>query len=262
MILRGSVFSQILQMDTGITVVIPDKYEEGKDYKAAYLLHGLGGGCGNWVDHTLLTLYARDYRTAFIMPEAARSFYTDMKYGQKFFTYVTEELPAICKSVFHISAKPSDTAVIGASMGGYGALKCALSKPEQYGYCASSSAACLYLKEYLDEYRPKGKWDEVRAAFGDQMVMDFLSIHGEDLQWKPENEILCLADKAEKQKEKPRIYMACGYGDYLRDSNVRFADEMKKRDFDFTFEEWEGEHGWYFFDQALKKALEYGYNGR
>ena len=257
MILRGSVFSQILQMDTGITIVVPDKYEEGKEYKAAYLLHGLGGGSGNWGDHTMLTLYARDYDTIFIMPEAARSFYTDMKYGQKFFTYVAEELPMICKTVFHISAKRQDTAVIGASMGGYGALKCALSKPEQYGYCAAFSSACLYLKEYLDEYRPKEKWDEVRAAFGDQMVMDFLAIHGEELEWKPEHEILCLADRAEKEKEKPRIYMACGYKDYLREFNVRFAKEMKNRDFDFTFEEWEGQHDWYFFNQALEKALKY-----
>ncbi len=41
----------------------------------------------------------------FVMPEVARSFYADMKYGLKYFTYVTEELPNICKTVFRISAK-------------------------------------------------------------------------------------------------------------------------------------------------------------
>ena len=51
--------------------------------------------------------------------------------------------------------------------------------------------------------------------------------------------------------------MACGYKDYLREFNVRFAKEMKNRDFDFTFEEWEGQHDWYFFNQALEKALKY-----
>jgi len=50
---------------------------------------------------------------------------------------------------------------------------------------------------------------------------------------------------------------ACGYKDYLREFNVRFAKEMKNRDFDFTFEEWEGQHDWYFFNQALEKALKY-----
>lgn len=257
MILRGSFYSEALEMATGLTVVVPDKYEEGRDYKAAYVLHGLKGNNGNWVDNTMLPIYAREYRTIFIMPEVARSFYTDMKYGQKFFTYVTEELPVICKSVFHISPKREDTAVIGASMGGYGALKCALARPEQYSYCAAFSAACLYLKEYLDEYRPRERREEVREAFGDQMVMDFLSIHGEDLEWNPENEIMYLVDRAEKQPEKPKIYLACGDRDFLRESNVKFAGEMKNRKFNFTYEEWEGMHDWYFFNQALKKALEY-----
>lgn len=31
---------------------------------------------------------------------------------------------------------------------------------------------------------------------------------------------------------------------------------MKKLDFDFTYEEWAGDHDWYFFNEALKKALE------
>lgn len=257
MILRGNVVSQCLEMSTGLTILVPDRYEEGHSYKTAYVLHGLRGSSGNWADNTMLPIFAREYNTVFIMPEVARSFYTDMKYGQKFFTYVTEELPVICKSVFHISSKREDTAVIGASMGGYGALKCALAKPEQYSYCAAFSAACLYLKEYLDEYRPPEKREEVRAAFGDQIVSDFLSIYGEELEWKPENEIMYLVEQAEKKTEKPKIYLACGDEDYLHESNARFAGEMKNRNFDFTYEEWPGKHDWYFFNQALEKALTY-----
>jgi putative tributyrin esterase len=30
---------------------------------------------------------------------------------------------------------------------------------------------------------------------------------------------------------------------------------MKNLDFDFTYEEWPGSHDWYFFNEALKKAL-------
>ena len=60
-----------------------------------------------------------------------------MKYGLPYFSYLTEELPTICKSIFRISADREHTAVMGGSMGGYGALKCALSKPEQYGMCAA-----------------------------------------------------------------------------------------------------------------------------
>ena len=76
-----------------------------------------------------------------------------MKYGLKYFSYITEELFKICKNIFNISSKREDTAIMGASMGGYGALKCALSKPEQYGFCGAFSPAFLFLKDYLNYER-------------------------------------------------------------------------------------------------------------
>ena len=80
----------------------------------------------------------------------------DMEYGFRYFTYVTEELPAICKDIFRISAEREDTAIIGGSMGGYGALRCALSRPGQYGMCAAFSSGCLFLKEGIEELKANG----------------------------------------------------------------------------------------------------------
>jgi S-formylglutathione hydrolase FrmB len=36
---------------------------------------------------------------------------------------------------------------------------------------------------------------------------------------------------------------------------------MKTHDFDFTYEEWSGDHDWYFFNDALKKTIEFWYGG-
>ncbi|MGG7079589.1 alpha/beta hydrolase [Clostridium sardiniense] len=256
MILRGNVFSKILGMDTGITVIVPNKFKESDKYKVAYLLHGLCGDNGSWADNTMLPVYANNYNTIFIMPEVARSFYTDMKYGQKFFSYVTEELPEICKRVFNISNKREDTVIIGGSMGGYGALKCALSEPEKYGYCCAFSSACLFLKEYLDIQRESGKTEEFRSMYGEQLITDFLSAFGPELEWNPKDEILELAKSVSVQEIKPKIYLACGTEDYLRDYNIRFCNEIEKINLNFTYEEWEGIHDWYFFDEALKKSLQ------
>jgi S-formylglutathione hydrolase FrmB len=57
----------------------------------------------------------------------------------------------------------------------------------------------------------------------------------------------------------PKIYVACGVQDDLRKENLTFRDEMKNYDFDFTYEEWPGAHDWYFFNDALKKTLEFWY---
>ncbi|QZY56441.1 alpha/beta hydrolase [Crassaminicella profunda] len=255
MILRGNTFSKILEMETGITVVAPNEIAEEGKYKVAYLLHGLCGRSGDLVDYTMLPAFANDYNIIFIMPEVARSFYTDMKYGLKYFSYISEELPAICKSIFNISSQREDTIIMGASMGGYGALKCALSKPEQYGYCCAFSSACLYLKEGLDMQRLYGHTEEFKQAYGEQTVNDFYAAFGPELEWSSKYEIMDLAKKINHKKKKPIIYATCGTEDYLRECNIRFKEDMRMLDFDFTFEEWEGKHDWYFFNESIRKAL-------
>ena len=255
MILRGTVFSNILQMETGISIITPHVLLPQK-YKVVYLLHGIGGNHEKWVNHSMLPFYDKNGNTIFIMPEVARSFYTDMKYGFCYFTYITEELPEICKNLFSISAKREDTAIAGVSMGGYGALKAAFSKPELYGKCAAFSSACLFLKKALEEQKKYGIQKEFIERYGKQLYVDFQAILGEDLHWKPEHELLELAKKCEEKKQKPQIYMACGTEDSFYKENTIFYEKLKELSFDVTYESWEGNHDFLFFDTALKKAIE------
>ena len=256
MILRGNVFSKVLEMDTGITVITPNDLKPNEDYKVAYLLHGICGNNGTWSDYTMLPFYASHGKTIYILPEVGRSFYADMKYGFQYFKYITEELPEICKNLFHISAKREDTAVIGGSMGGYGALKCALSKPEQYGFCGAFSSACLFMKENLEEHKKHGQEPWFVQMYGEKTVQDFLLAFGYDLEWNPKDDIVELAKSIEKTSVKPILYTACGTEDFFYKDNVRFSEEMKKLEMDFTFEEWTGKHDFPFFNEALRKAIE------
>ncbi len=254
MILSGNVFSTKLGMETSITIVTPNRFEVGHSYQVAYLLHGLCGRSGDWAEYTMLPVFANDYNVVFIMPEVARSFYADMKYGLDYFSYVTEELPVICQSVFNLSARREDTAVIGASMGGYGALKCALSKPEQYGFCCAFSSPCLFLKE---DFQRVGGGEEFKKSYGPQLYKDFQAVFGENLEWNPKNDLLNLATRIKALEIKPRIYATCGMEDSLHDDNLRFRNDMKELGFDFTYEDWHGNHDWYFFNEALKRAIEF-----
>jgi S-formylglutathione hydrolase FrmB len=256
MILRGNVSSDILHMQTGISVLAPDKWRGTEPTRVVYLLHGLHGDHSTWLDNTMLPVFAKEYNILFVMPEVGRSFYSDMRHGHKFFTYITDELPDLCKTVFHISERREDTAVMGCSMGGYGALKAALSKPEQYGFCGAISSACLFLKGYLDGLREDAtKWLKEGGADAQAILRDFCAVFGDDLLWKAENDILELMQKAQAAPVKPRIYATCGIQDDLHDENFQFQLEMKKLNFDFTYEEWPGIHDWYFFNDALRKAI-------
>lgn len=247
MILRGSIYSNTLNMETGITVITPNNMGQAEKYKVCYVLHGLCGGNGDYANFTQLPLYAFDKDIIFICPEVQRSFYTDMKFGYDYFTYVLDELPQSVKLVFNISAAREDTAVIGGSMGGYGALKCALTRPEQYGFCGAFSSGCLFLKDYLPICRKAEKLD----------FPDFRAIYGDEMEYKPENDIIALAEKAASGKIKPVIYSSCSSNDWLLDDNRHFAEIMKNMPFDFTYEELEGSHDLWFFGKAALRALDF-----
>jgi S-formylglutathione hydrolase FrmB len=261
MILRGSVFSQTLAMETGITILVPDGFSRDEPYRVAYLLHGLCGRNGDVVDYSMLPVFARDCHAVFVMPEVARSFYTDMTYGLRYFTYVADELPRICRDVFRISARREDTAVMGASMGGYGALKCALSRPEQYGSCCAFSSACLFLRDFLDGEGQQRDVQALKATYGDQLITDFQAAFGERLASDPRNDLLELARNVSNAAVKPRIYCTCGTEDGFHGDNVRFRDAIAQLNFDVVYEEWAGVHDWTFFNESYRRALQWCFGG-
>ena len=244
MILRGHVFSQCLKLDTPINILTPKEISHDEPYRVCYLLHPLESCGGSWLEHTLLPLWAETHRTVFVMPDGQRSFYTDMKYGLKYFSYVSEELPEIVQNTFQISAKRQDTAIIGASMGGYGALRAALLHPDRFGFCGAISPAILYLKKFLEYQRedPGILHEEFSACFGESMP------------WSPEYEITELAKRC--KEIKPMIYLAAGSEDFAKRPSARMLDDLTQLGFSVTRESWEGGHDWDFFGAALKSALE------
>ncbi len=253
MILRGNFFSQTLEMETTITIVAPDKFSS-QPLKVVYLLHGICGRSGDWVDYTMLPNYSKNYHAVFIMPEVARSFYSDMKYGLKYFSYITEELPLMINSIFQISKRRDDIAIIGASMGGYGALKCALTKPDQYSFCGAFSSPCIMLKEHLEYSEGAKKFKEL---FGERLFTDFQAVFGETIDWNPQEDVIELAKKAKGKTIKPNFYLACGTEDSFYNDNKRFQGILHDLSYNSVFEDWNGNHDWIFFDEALKRALKY-----
>ncbi|MGB4406586.1 MAG: alpha/beta hydrolase family protein [Sphaerochaeta sp.] len=144
------LFSGTLMMDTSVTIIFPQNCARIREdrkpfftgpYKVLYLLHGLKQNETSWIRMSSIERYVSQLPLVVVMPSVHRSFYTDQERGFPYFTYVADELPALVKEMFNISSKREDTFVAGLSMGGYGAIKLALSRPEQYGYAASLSGA-------------------------------------------------------------------------------------------------------------------------
>ena len=141
-LLHCEINAKSIRMVTSVCAILPhDTYDGEKPVKTLYLLHGRSHNYSVWTRYTNLERYAEVHHAAVIMPEVNRSFYTDMRYGVDYQTYVSEELPDLCESMFRISKNPEDRFIAGMSMGGYGALKTALSHPDRYAACGMISAA-------------------------------------------------------------------------------------------------------------------------
>ena len=132
-------YSYELAMNTQATVLLPERRgvpytsREGRPYPVLYLLHGHGQDHTSWLRLTRLENYLQNSDVIVVMPNGGRGCYVDGVHSHRYGTYLTEELPCILKNWFHISDQREETMIAGMSMGGYGALRAALSHPEQYG---------------------------------------------------------------------------------------------------------------------------------
>ena len=125
----------------------------GGDAPVLYLLHGLSDDDTIWLRRTSIERYAAPLGLAVVMPQVARSFYTDEAHGNRYWTFLSEELPQLARSFFHLSDRREDTFVAGLSMGGYGALKWALHRPGRFAAAASLSGALDLVAVSQDEWR-------------------------------------------------------------------------------------------------------------
>ena len=147
-LLHVNFYSRTLERETQMDVILPEAAKkligmEGvatRQCKTLYLLHGMSDDQTIWQRRTSIERYAAAYGLAVVMPTTDLGWYTDMYRGDKYFAFITRELPAVCRDLFPMmSPRREDTYVAGLSMGGYGALKCAL---RARAMCSAAGLRC------------------------------------------------------------------------------------------------------------------------
>lgn len=241
-------FSESLGVNTTVNVVLPQKSvngeigtENGKSadkLKCLYLLHGLSDDYSIWLRRTSIERYAQKYGICVVMPDGNRSFYTDMKYGGNYYTYIAKELPKIVKAYFNISGEKEDNYIAGLSMGGYGALKTAL---KENNYCAAAGLSSVA---------------DIRAMAG-RFKNDYTAIFGEDVVIPDNEDLFYLAKERNSDANKPRIFMAVGTEDFMYNDNVRLKNAFEALDYDYTYIEESGSHEWGFWDKHIQNVLKW-----
>ena len=246
--------SDTLKVGVTVNVIIPEKAKTligmqtgvGDTYKTLYLLHGLSDDNTIWMRRTSIERYAAEKGIAVVMPNIGRNWYADTAYGAKYFTFITEELPKVCRGFFNgMSHKREDTFIAGLSMGGYGAVKAALRCPETYGGCGSLSGAF----DIFDMRRLK-------------MLDEWKGIFGFDLEDPNElrgtiHDVYALAEQNAKAGVPfPKMYLWCGESDGWVKANQEFHQLLDRLEVPHTYVESEGNHSWKWWDLHIQDVLD------
>ena len=252
-LIQCEFFSEVLSLSSSMTVILPQATTSqigmtgavrAARHPTLYLLHGMSDDHTIWLRRTSIERYVAPLGLAVVMPAAHRSFYTDMAQGYKYWTFLSEELPALARSFFPLSDAREDNFVAGLSMGGYGAFKLALSYPDRYAAAASLSGA-LDLVPLFQNLQDTNIRAERALIFG-----DLAAIPGS------RNDLFFLAEQVIKAgAARPRLYQCCGTGDQLYANNVQARECFRSLGLAVTYEEGPGEHEWGYWDQQIQRVL-------
>ncbi|HJO93477.1 MAG TPA: alpha/beta hydrolase family protein, partial [Victivallales bacterium] len=234
-LIQCEFFSEVLGLSSSMNVILPQNVNIPFGINAKkihnvppvlYLFHGYSDNHSVWMRRTSIERYAVEAGIAVVMPAVNLSFYTDMIHGNKYWTFISEELPKIVHSFFKLSTKRSETFVAGLSMGGYGAFKLALSKPENYAAAGSFSGA-------LDVYslcKAADVSEKIKSLYNIFDDPEIILNTQRDLYWL----VRKLNEKKLWKRKFPKLFQCCGTEDFLYKDNIRFRDYLRENNnFDF-----------------------------
>lgn len=248
--LRCDFYSEALELSTSMTVLLPQETAtqigmpgvvRPHGTPVLYLLHGLSDDDTIWLRRTSIERYVAELGLAVVMPQVHRSFYTDLPHGRgRYWEFLSEELPGVVEQSFVVSSRPEDTFVAGLSMGGYGAMKLALSRPDRFAAAGSFSGA-LDVRAFADSSEAGPLIDTVWGGNSPAGTADDL--------------LTLLATAA--PASTPLLWATCGTDDVLVHHQRRFVEAARAAGLDITADEHPGEHEWGFWDAHVQRFLEW-----
>ena len=251
-------YSEALGVQTAVYVILPQPLSAGQigvserrrraaKHPVLFLFHGMSDDHTIWLRRTSVERYAAERGLAVVMPAVGRSYYQDMAHGPRYWTFVSDELPRLVRSFFPLSNRREANFVAGLSMGGYGAMRLALTYPERYAAAASLSGAvdvaerCRLAAGAADA----GGRREMRDMFGED-----LAVAGTD------RDLFHLARRlATSRVPRPRVYQYCGKKDFLYRDSLRFRNLLRRQRFSLTYAEDGGDHSWPHWDRQIQKVI-------
>lgn len=231
--------SASLQRDMPYRVILPASVRPNQKLPVVYLLHGGGGGFRDWSNYSDVARFA-EQGLILVMPEGASSYYVNAaaRPQNRYEDYITKDLITDVESRFSVATDRANRAIIGVSMGGFGAVVLALKHPDLFAFAAGISSALdvptrqfsiRRIAQYRGHAQIFGPWgSETRKA----------------------NNPYVLVGAADPAKA-PYLYLTCGEQEGLLPANQHFAALLKRHGFNFEFHPGAGGHNWNQWNRRL-----------
>jgi S-formylglutathione hydrolase FrmB len=238
-VMRDEVFqSAALGRQMHYRVILPTVIASGQQLSVVYLLHGADGDFRDWSNNSGVAQYAEG-GLLFVMPQGDYSYYVNAaeRAKDRYEDYIVQDLVADVEAKFPAARGRANRAIVGVSMGGFGALKIALSHPDLFVFSGALSPSV----------------DAPRRAFSVRRIqqsVEFRYLFGFTESARRRNDPFLIArDMA--APHAPYLFLSCGESESLLPTNREFAALIERRRLPFEFHVAPGGHDWNQWDQRL-----------
>jgi enterochelin esterase-like enzyme len=250
---RAKTFdSKALGAPVTYVAYLPADYETSKaSYPVIYALHGMFENSAFWERRGLAPLYDELVKSGVapnaivITVDGGNNLFVNSSKG-KYQDMVTQDLVEYVEKTYRTIAKREGRALLGVSMGGYGALHTAFSRPEVFSAVATHSAMLLTEIPTIEAGARGGQMRAFTGVFGEPV---------DPAVWKALDP-LELA-KAADPKKTPALYIDCGgqdrYGLFKGNEALHTVLDSRKVANDFSISP--GDHGYDFVKSVFPKSL-------
>jgi len=255
--------SRILKQEVRFSVCLPETYYDTKQsYPVVYLLHGLGDDETSWLEYGQISQYADKAVKSgdavpmiFVMPDGFRSYYVNDYKGSFLYQdmFVNELVPYI-DSLFRTIADKQHRAVMGYSMGGFGALVLHLKHADIFGTSVPLSISVRTDEQYITE--DASGWDEQWGRlFGEPGLKSANRITD---YYKQNSPFHLLSKMSAVEIKKLNIYLDNGDKEQtLCRSNEELHILMRNLNVPHEFRVRDGGHSFQYWCSALPNALRF-----
>jgi S-formylglutathione hydrolase FrmB len=220
-------------------VLLPANIPAGTRLPVMYLLHGGNGSFYDWSNYSDVARYA-ERGLILVMPEGDESYYVNAAEPpqDRYEDYIVNDVISDVETKFPAASGRSGRAIAAVSMGGFGAVKLALSYPDLFFFAAGISPA-IDVPSRPFSVKRISQWRHHRSIFG---VWGSKTRHDGDP--------FILARSADPSRV-PYLFLTCGDKEGLLPANRKFAALLGERHFEYEFHIAPGGHDWNQWDARL-----------